>query len=119
MQKRSKELIKKILENEHLIPFRVWRDVLWLQEDESLGITRDKRFVWRDKIGTHEANWQNFFRKAKQSWKDSQIFHKLQDYLLFLKVDKLIARSVISFKQPKHLEFGINQSPDIKNIIHV
>ena len=96
MIKRSKELIKKILDNKHLIPFRVWREVLWLQEDESLGITRDRHFIWRDRSGAHKANWQNFFRKAKQSWKDGQIFHKLQDYLLFLKADKLTAREILS-----------------------
>jgi len=117
MEKRSKELIKKILGNEHLIPFRVWRDVLWLQEDESLGITRDKRFIWRDKIGSHEANWQNFFRKAKQSWKDSQIYHKLQDYLLFLKVDKLTAREILSCRNVEIRTLLLNQfGQDLGNI---
>jgi len=109
MQKRSKELVKKLLDNKHLIPFRVWRDVLWLQEDESLGITRDRRFIWRDRSGTHEANWQNFFRKAKQSWKDGQIFHKLQDYLLFLRADKLTAREILSCRNVEIRTLLLNQ----------
>jgi hypothetical protein len=66
MEKKTKELIKNILDNEHLIPRRIWRDILWLQDDETLGISRDRRFVWHDKLGDHEGNWQNFFRKSKK-----------------------------------------------------
>ena len=96
MEKKTKELLKTILENQNLIPWRVWRGFLWLQDDESLGISRKKRFTWKDKFGTYESNWQNFFRKAKGHWDDNQIKRRLQDYSLFLKGNKLTAREVLS-----------------------
>ncbi len=96
MEKKTKELIKTLLEKQKLIPLRIWRDVLWLQDDGSLGISRKQRFTWRDKFGTHEGNWQNFFRKAKGNWDKNQIKRRLQDYLLFLKGNNLTAREVIS-----------------------
>ena len=96
MEKKTKELLKTILENQNLIPWRVWRGILWLQDDESLGISRKKRFTWKDKFGTYEGNWQNFFRKAKGHWDENQIKRRLQDYLLFLKGNNLTAREVLS-----------------------
>ncbi|MFX1315952.1 MAG: DUF6745 domain-containing protein [Promethearchaeota archaeon] len=109
MEKKTKELIKNILDNEHLIPSRIWRDILWLQDDESLGISRDRRIVWHDKLGDHEANWQNFFRKSKKRWKDNSILKKLQDYLLFLKGDNLTAREVLSCRNVEIRSLLLNQ----------
>ncbi|MFX0043466.1 MAG: DUF6745 domain-containing protein [Candidatus Hodarchaeota archaeon] len=109
MEKKTKELIKNILDNECLIPSRIWRDILWLQDGESLGISRDRRFVWIDKLGKHEGNWQNFFRKSKKRWKDSSILAKLQDYLLFLKGDKLTAREVLSCRNVEIRSLLLNQ----------
>ena len=109
MEKKTKELIKIILDNELLIPARIWREVLWLQDDESLGITRNRRFIWRDKLGIHEGNWQNFFRKSRKRWDDSQIINKLQDYLLFLKGDQLSACEVLSYRNVEIRSLLLNQ----------
>ena len=96
MEKKTKELIKILLNNQNLIPTRYWRGFLWLQNNESLGISRNRRFRWKDKFGSHESNWQNFFRKSKGHWDDHEIRERLQDYFLFLKGDKLTAHDVIN-----------------------
>ncbi|MFX1323034.1 MAG: DUF6745 domain-containing protein [Promethearchaeota archaeon] len=116
MEKKTKELIKSILDNEHLIPRRIWRDILWLQDDESLGISRDRRFIWRDRSGKHEGNWQNFFRKSKKRWKDSLILNKLQDYLLFLKGGDLTAREVLSCRNVEIRSLLLNQFGHVRLI---
>ncbi|NVM00897.1 MAG: hypothetical protein HWN67_01055 [Candidatus Helarchaeota archaeon] len=98
MKQKTKEIIKDFLNKEHLIPPRLWREILWLQDDRKLGITRDKRFFWIDKTGKHEGNLQNFFRKNKGHWKDHQILERLKDYQLFFKLDTLTAREIINCK---------------------
>ena len=109
IEKKTKDLLKTLLEKQNLIPLRVWRDVLWLQDNESLGISRKQRFTWNDKFGTHESNWQNFFRKAKGHWDDYQIKRRLQDYLLFLKGNELTAREVISCRNAEIRSLLLNQ----------
>lgn len=109
MDKKTKDLIKIIIENEKKIPFRVWRDALWLQDDESLGITRKGRFVWKDQTGTHEGGWQNFFRKSLKKWNETQIRYKLNDYLLFLKGTELTAREVLNCRNAEIRSLLLNQ----------
>ena len=109
IEKKTKDLLKTLLEKQNLIPSRVWWEILWLQDDESLGITRKKRFTWKDKFGAYEGNWQNFFRKAKGQWDDNQIKRRLQDYLLFLKGDELTAHEVISCRNAEIRSLLLNQ----------
>ncbi|MHA1385408.1 MAG: DUF6745 domain-containing protein [Candidatus Helarchaeota archaeon] len=98
MNKKTKEILKQFLAKQHLIPKRIWRDVLWLQKNEKLGITRDKRFIWNDNKGKHNSNWQNFFRSCKVNWNDHEILDSLVDYQLFFKLNSLTAREVLNCK---------------------
>ena len=95
MDKRIKEILRDFLDKQYLIPWRVWWDVLWIQRERTLGITRYRRFVWTDKRGKHESNWQNFFRKCKVHWNEHEILQCLKDYQLFFKLDTLTAQDVI------------------------
>ncbi len=98
MHKKTIEILKEFLNKEHLIPPRIWRGVLWLQDDQKLGITRNKHFFWIDDTGKHEGNLQNFFRKSRGHWEDYQILDALRDYQLFFKLDSLTAREIINCK---------------------
>ncbi len=98
MNKKTKEVLKQFLEKQDLIPSRIWREILWLQENRELGITREGRFHWVDEFGKHEGSWQNFFRKSRGHWNDSEILQRLKDYQLFFKLDKLTAREVLNCK---------------------
>jgi len=98
MHQKTKEILKDFLNKEHLIPSRLWRGILWLQDDRKIGITRDSRFFWIDKNGKHEGNLQNFFRKNKGRWKEYQILERLKDYQLFFKLDTLTAREILNCK---------------------
>lgn len=97
MDKKTKEMLKKLVNCENLIPRRIWRDILWLQDDERLGIKRNGHFVWKTQKGSQEGVWKTFFVKKfrRRHWNEHQIRTIVQDYLLFAKGDKLTARDII------------------------
>ncbi len=101
MDKKAKDIIKNLWNNLDKFPSRIWsswKKILWLQDDESLGITFDKRIIWKDKKKTYEDNWQNFFRKSTKKWNEKQIMERLNDYLLVLKGSSLTAHDVLQCK---------------------
>lgn len=109
MNRKTREIVKDFLNNEHLIPPRFWRGILWLQDDPKLGITRDKQFFWTDITGKHDGNLQNFFRKNRGQWKDYQILDTIKDYQLFFKLDSLTAQEIINCKNIELRSFLMRQ----------
>jgi hypothetical protein len=98
MDKKTKEMLKELVNCTDLIPRRIWRDILWLQDDERLGIKRNGHFVWKTQKESKEGTWKTFFVKkfGRRRWNEHQIRTIIQDYLLFSKGDTLTARDIIS-----------------------
>ena len=98
MDKKIKATIKKLWANKDKFPSRIWSRwsrILWLQADESLGITFNEKVIWKSDWGVREDNWQNFFRKSSKKWNEKQIRERLRDYMLLLKQDQLTAQDVL------------------------
>ena len=95
MDRKVREQLKILVNNEELIPRRFWRETLWLQEDESLGIERSGKIHWQDKRGKHVGSWKRFFVKKRGPYNESWITNATKDYLLFLKKEKLSARDIL------------------------
>lgn len=95
MDKKLKEVLDSLVDNENLIPLRFWQGVLWLQENESLGIERNGKIHWQDKRGKHTGSWKGFFVKKRGPFDENWIWSVIRDYLLFLKKDKLTARDIL------------------------
>jgi hypothetical protein len=94
MDKKTKELIRKVLDYSSQISNRVWRDILWLTNDRKLGIRRNRIFFWEDRYGQHDASWKMFFRKCKTKWNERQIRDNLHDYLLLINPE-ITARDIL------------------------
>ncbi|MFX1517893.1 MAG: DUF6745 domain-containing protein [Promethearchaeota archaeon] len=95
MDKNIKEMLKSIVDNEHLIPRRLWRGVLWLQEDNCFGIERSGRIHWCDERGKRVGSWKGFFVKNRGPFNEARIQNIVKDYLLFLKTNQLKARDIL------------------------
>ena len=93
----SKALLKELLENNRKIPFRLWRRVLWLQDNEALGIDRSGRFHWKDKKGKFQIrSWKGFFASKKREIINFKRMNDiLNDYLLIVHQDQLKARDIL------------------------
>ncbi|UCE14629.1 MAG: hypothetical protein JSV04_05465 [Candidatus Heimdallarchaeota archaeon] len=94
MNKKLKEELKSLVENEELIPRRLWQRVLWLQENESFGIERNGRIHWTDARGKRVGSWKGYFVKKRDPLDEQWIENILKDYLLFLK-EELTARDIL------------------------
>ncbi|MFX0094382.1 MAG: DUF6745 domain-containing protein [Candidatus Hodarchaeota archaeon] len=86
MQKKTKELLKYLLENQIKIPRRVWGNILWLQNNKRLGIRRNGHIFWKDHNGKREGTWKTFFTTRRRWYFNEREIHEiLHDYLLLLK----------------------------------
>lgn len=94
MDKKLKESLKTLVDNETLIPSRLWRGVLWLQQNESFGIERSGKVHWYDKKGKCISSWKSFFVKKCTSFDEQWIQNIIKDYLLFFK-EELKARDIL------------------------
>ncbi|MFX1284651.1 MAG: DUF6745 domain-containing protein [Promethearchaeota archaeon] len=94
MDKKLKESLKTLVDNETLIPSRLWRGVLWLQQNESFGIERSGKVHWYDKKGKRISSWKSFFVKKCTSFDEQWIQNIIKDYLLFFK-EELKARDIL------------------------
>jgi hypothetical protein len=95
MDKKLKEKLKSLVDKEHLIPRRLWRGILWLQEDNCFGIERSGRIHWCDERGKRVGSWKGFFVKKRGPFDERRILNIVKDYLLFLKTDQLKAREIL------------------------
>jgi len=100
MENRTKNILQRLRDNASIIPNEVWRDTLWLQEDQKLGFKRNGHFIWRNKKKRQECTWKTFFLKKFHCWDERQIREIVGDYLLFIKErrKKLQARDVMICK---------------------
>jgi hypothetical protein len=80
MQKKTKKYIKAYMKR----PWRFKQRTIWLQEDESLGITTNNNIIWIDRFGRkRKHNWKNFCRKINRNFNEKYIRHVLRDYRFF------------------------------------
>jgi len=80
MLKKTKKFIKAYMKR----PSRFKRDIFWLQEDKSLGITWYNNIIWVDRYGRkRKHNWKNFCRKVNRKFNEKYIRHLLRDYRFF------------------------------------
>ncbi|MHA1732519.1 MAG: DUF6745 domain-containing protein [Promethearchaeota archaeon] len=96
MDKRTKSLLVELLEKQDRVPRRVWRGILWLDEDRTIGVSRSRRFTHAGKKG-REYNWQNFFRSFDGHLNEAEVRRIVQEMLLLTRpADDLKARDVLS-----------------------
>jgi len=100
MDPKIKESLKNLLVNQRKIPFRLWRDVLWLQEDEKLGIDRQGRIHWKEKNVPKKkeeriSSWKGFFIKKRGPWDEKWMNNHINDYLLLVNKETITARKIV------------------------
>ena len=90
-----KKKLKSLVDNENLIPRRLWWGVLWLQENNCLGIERSGKIHWCDERGKRVGSWKGFFVKKRGPFDEQQIQNIIKDYLLFLQKKQVKARDIL------------------------
>jgi hypothetical protein len=114
MHKKVKSTLQTLRDNENHIPTQFWRDVLWLQKNEKLGMRRDGSFIWKNnKKWQQRCTWKTFFLKKFHCWNEHEIVDIVSDYFLLIKLakHKLTAHDIMKCKNAeirRHLlmEYG-------------